>query len=157
MTTLVGQPLYQTHINSIVSELFQIMLETEVTPVIASGRSRSKIVMAIVGFTGAWRGALSLECPENHARCLAKRLLGIAEPPELDDEIGDALGEITNIIAGNLKPLLGPGSGVQIGIPSVVQASDYSLDLCGSNALSHCAFSSDMGEFRVTLVEGDIS
>ena len=77
--------------------------------------------------------------------------MSIEPPTSVNDDVRDTLGELANMIAGNLKALL--PFGVAISMPSVVEGSDYSLRICGGNQASRLTFSSELGEFRVTLVE----
>jgi len=42
-----------------------------------------------------------------------------------DEDVRDALGELANMLAGNLKSVL--PSGVVLSMPSVIEGSDYSL------------------------------
>jgi hypothetical protein len=71
--------------------------------------------------------------------------------PVAPDDVRDGLGELTNVIAGNLKPLL--PSGVSLSIPSVVEGRDYALRLCGGNLFETLWFEDPLGPFRITLVE----
>lgn len=54
---------------------------------------------------GAWDGSVSLRCTETVSRRVASGMFGV--PPEAvsDDDIQDALGELANILGGNIKPL----------------------------------------------------
>lgn len=64
----------------------------------------------------------------------------------------DSLGELCNVLAGNLKPLLPPGVGLST--PSVVKGADYSLRVFG-DTLCECLHFADSGDdFRVTLIIG---
>jgi len=105
---------------------------------------------AAVYYAGAWKGAVLVECTAEQAGNWAARLMSLTPPIEPNDA-HDALGELTNVIAGNLKPLLPPGVGVSI--PSVVQGTDYSLRILGGNCFESVYFEDDGGPFRVTLVE----
>jgi len=108
------------------------------------------ILRAAVYYAGAWKGALLLECSSAQAMDWAARFLSLAPPISLDD-VRDSLGELTNVIAGNLKPLLPPGVGISL--PCVVQGSDYSLRVCGNNLSESLYFEDRFGPFRITLVE----
>jgi len=73
------------------------------------------------------------------------------DPPELvDDVVRDVLGELANMIGGNLKCVLSPG--IRLSMPSVVDGSDYSLRLCGAAERRQLAFQCDEGPFWITLV-----
>jgi chemotaxis protein CheX len=77
--------------------------------------------------------------------------MGIGLPAAIDDDVRDVMGELANMVAGNLKSLL--PKGVDLSMPSVVVGSDYSLHVCGVNAMERMTFSSGAGDFRVTLIE----
>ncbi len=50
------------------------------------------------------------------------------DPYELDQEVVDALGEITNMIAGNFKQhLSSKGSDVRLSTPAVVSGKEYMI------------------------------
>lgn len=61
-----------------------------------------------VTVNGEWNGAIEVSCDKAFSVMLAARIF--RKPESLVDlyDVGDALGEITNIIAGNVKALL-PG------------------------------------------------
>jgi chemotaxis protein CheX len=63
-------------------------------------------VTASVSVTGAWRGHVLVSCSEAASRNAAAALLGIELDEVTEDDIADALGELANIIGGNVKSLL---------------------------------------------------
>jgi chemotaxis protein CheX len=77
--------------------------------------------------------------------------MGIALPAAVDDDVRDVMGELANMVAGNLKCLLPRGTGLSL--PSVVEGSDYTLRVCGVHAVERMVFSSATGLFRITLIE----
>jgi chemotaxis protein CheX len=77
--------------------------------------------------------------------------MGVEMPAAIDDDVRDVMGELANMVAGNLKSLL--PRGVDLSMPSVVEGSDYSLRVCGVNAVERMTFSSTTGIFRITLIE----
>ena len=62
-------------------------------------------VTSIVHIEGAWQGAVILRCPQLLSATLTSEMLGGESVPTFDD-IRDALGELTNMVAGNLKAML---------------------------------------------------
>ena len=64
---------------------------------------------------------------------------------------GDAMGEIVNMIGGNLKSVLPHGVGLSL--PSVVKGKDYAWRICGNNRRETLTFDSCEGRFRVALVQ----
>lgn len=79
---------------------------------------------AAVYYAGAWKRALLLECSLEQAMEWGSRLMELPAPVAVKDA-RDGLGELCNVIAGNLKPLLPPGVGLST--PSVVRSAGYSL------------------------------
>ena len=74
------------------------------------------------------------------------------EPAEAtNDEIRDALGELTSITGGNLKSLM-PGPS-QLSIPAVVEGTDYRLILPESRRLVCVAFECEREPLWVTLIQ----
>jgi chemotaxis protein CheX len=142
---------YQTEVSQIVGDVFQTMLRVEVVPAYQAWTPRAGDITAAIFFAGAWMGAALVECSEEQARIWTGRLLSIAEPNEINDDVRDALGELVNMVGGNLKSVL-PG-GVGLSMPSVVEGKQYSLQICGTNMIDRQCFHSSDGPFGITLVE----
>lgn len=68
-----------------------------------------------VHISGAWEGTVVLECSGTFARWAASRMFDSADTSF--DEVRDALGELTNMVGGNIKALL-PGPS-RLSIPEV--------------------------------------
>ena len=141
---------YREGIASVAASVFETMLNLPVQQTPYSGDVLQGPFTGAVYYSGSWQGALLLECTGKQAMDWAARLMSLEPPIELDDA-RDGLGELTNIIAGNLKPLLPPG--ISLSLPSVVQGSDYSLRMCGGNLSETVCFEDQLGVFRITLVE----
>jgi CheY-specific phosphatase CheX len=93
-----------------------------------------------VQMTGDWNGAVLMECDGRQACRFAARFLA-REPSGddvVDDDVRDVLGELANMIGGNLKSVL--SRGIQLSMPSVVDGSNYSLRICGAEVRALLAF-----------------
>ena len=78
-------------------------------------------VAAWVDVHGPWRGRASLETSRAAATDLARALLRLpAAAPVADEDLVDALGEVANVVGGNVKALL-PDHGA-LGLPRVATA-----------------------------------
>ena len=134
----------------IVTSVFRVMMHLDVsgggTPWFA-GRER---LTASVHLSGDWNGAVVLECDGRQACQLAGRLLSCDPPETVDDDVRDVLGELANMIGGNLKCLL--PRGIHLSMPAVVDGADYSLRFCGAELLERLAFQSDEGPFWVAIL-----
>ncbi len=82
-------------------------------------------VSAMVGLAGTYNGLVSIHQPVSLGKKLAGTMLDM-EIEEVDQDLFDALGEIANMVAGNIKMHLSKGgSDVRLSTPSVATGSDY--------------------------------
>lgn len=80
---------------------------------------------SILGLGGDVKGMLGVHCPEQTAKKITGELLGM-EVDSLDEDVNDAIGEIANMIAGNLKLSFDKqGLNVMLAIPTTVMGKSY--------------------------------
>ncbi|GII26139.1 chemotaxis protein CheX [Planosporangium mesophilum] len=93
---------------AIAEQVWSSYLDLEGTsPLIQMPRTKpSSDVSASVSVTGAWRGHVVVSCTMPAARSAAAALLGIELDEATEDDVTDALGELANIIGGNVKSLM---------------------------------------------------
>jgi chemotaxis protein CheX len=103
-----------------------------------------------VHLAGDWNGAVLLECDRRQACRFAGRFLSMDPSDTVDDVVRDVLGELANMIGGNLKCVL--GQGILLSMPSVMDGSDYSLRVCGVEVRRQLAFQCDDGLFWITTL-----
>lgn len=142
---------YGMGISEVTEAVFSTMLERPVRPVDQPPDNERYELTAAVYYAGAWKGALLLECSLEQAMAWGSRLMQIPAPVSTEDA-RDSLGELCNVLAGNLKPLLPHGVGLSP--PSVVKGADYTLRVCGETLCERLHFADASGDFRVTLVIG---
>jgi chemotaxis protein CheX len=80
-------------------------------------------VSATVAISGAWEGRATLTCPLALADRAAARMFGIAPGTAKPDQVSDALGELANIVGGNVKALL--PEPCKLSLPRVETGSGY--------------------------------
>jgi chemotaxis protein CheX len=141
---------YQVDVARIVEDVFLTMLNVDVSQSKVAGSAAPGSLTAAVQFVGEWKGAVLLQCSPQQAIAFTTCLIPSLRPSRIDEDVRDSLGELANMVGGNLKSVLPPG--VALSMPSVVDGSDYALRICGSNAANTLSFASDQGEFWVTLV-----
>ena len=146
---------YQTGIHQIVSDLFVTMLATEVSPAAEHSPSDKDHITALISFAGTWRGMLEFECGREEAIHFAKRFLQMDDIHECNDDVRDTVGELTNIIAGNLKALL--PSDVKLGMPSITSGGNYTVHISGGTLVGQRTFTTDIGTFSIRLIEDTLS
>jgi chemotaxis protein CheX len=146
---------YQAEINQIVSDVFSTMLRADVEPVAgAAAHLPSPTVTAAIFFAGNWKGAVLVECSVRQACRWTAHLTAVTpnDPPHsVNDDVRDAMGELVNMIGGNLKSVLPHGVGLSM--PTLVEGNDYAVKLCGGNLVNRRQFRSEFEPFAVTLVE----
>ena len=139
-------------------DVFSMMLGTELD---ASTPSQNRMplseseVTALIGLAGFKQGSISVHCTREQARSFTATLLGM-DPAEVegDSEIQDALGEIVNMIAGNVKTGIADQGVVNISLPTVVMSDKRSVHVkAPESVVVH--FASPFGEFAVELVLQD--
>jgi chemotaxis protein CheX len=134
----------------IVTSVFETMLKLEVTECAAAWFPGSDRLTSAVHLMGDWNGAVVLECNQRQACRFAARFLSIPPPGAVDDVVRDVLGELANMIGGNLKCVL--ARGIRLSMPSVVDGSDYSVRVCGAELRNRLSFHCDEGVFWVTVL-----
>lgn len=134
----------------IVESVFRTMMSLQVDvcekPWFASG---DRLTSAI-HLSGDWNGAVLLECDQRQACRFAGRFLSMDPPKMVDDVVRDVLGELANMIGGNLKCVL--TRGIRMSMPSVVDGSDYSVRICGAEVRERLSFQCAEGLFWVTVL-----
>ncbi len=61
---------------------------------------------AAVGISGAWNGVVDLTCSQRAARRAAAVMFGLDDADLGPAEVQDAVGELANVVGGNVKALL---------------------------------------------------
>lgn len=113
-------------------DVFSTMIMMEVEAGSALRRDDCSIrsnLTSMLGLGGGIRGTLAVHCPREVATGITGAFLGM-EVEEIDADVKDAIGEIVNMIAGNLKVAF---AGVKIGIELAIPTSAIgeSIRLCG--------------------------
>ncbi|GAA3448044.1 chemotaxis protein CheX [Planomonospora venezuelensis] len=67
-------------------------------------------VIAAVSVTGAWEGHVVMSFSTEASKKASSALLGMEDEEVTTDDIADAVGELVNVIGGNVKSLLPDGS-----------------------------------------------
>lgn len=137
----------------VVEGVFAAMMGLEVrTDEIPWSPSADRLTAA-VQLIGEWRGAVLFECGPAQACAFAARFLSIARPAAVDNLVRDVLGELANMIGGNLKCML--AHGLQLSMPSVVSGSHYQFRICRAGLCLSQAFACEEGPFWVSVLAMD--
>lgn len=84
-------------------------------------------IIGMVSFTGKYHGVISLFCSKKFALKVASNML-MTEMNEFSNEVKDAIGEVSNMIAGNVKTKLSAQYGdMHLSIPIVIAGEGLSI------------------------------
>jgi chemotaxis protein CheX len=86
-------------------DVFSTMLMVDLTSQAVVENSKCDIqsnLTSMIGLGGGIRGFLAVHCPASVAKAITSEFLGM-DVDELDDDVKDAIGELANMVAGNLK------------------------------------------------------
>jgi len=107
------------------TEVFSIMLATHVSR--RPPEMRKSEFTVTVGLSGELRGLVGFHCSGDSACGLASKMLQ-CETHDLNEQALDAIGEICNMVAGNLKAKLpGVGDRCSISTPTIISGSSYHM------------------------------
>lgn len=109
-------------------EVFTTMLMIELdtgTPIEGPGGEIESNLTSMLGLGRDIKGMLAVHCPEVVAKDITGTFLGL-EVEELDEDVKDAIGEITNMVAGSLKTYFQDHDKIiELAIPTTVVGKSY--------------------------------
>ena len=144
MTTIAAD------IASIAETMWEALFQSSLVPGGESDLGEDSQVTCVVHLHGAFQGAVMIQCPEALGSKLTAAMLQDDETTGPDDMI-DALGELTNMFAGNLKALLPKPS--SISLPTVAFGPHYELGVVGAKVVARVPFLCDEHPFVVTVLQ----
>ncbi len=92
-----------------------------------------------------------LACPEPVARHAAAVMFSASPVQVTAADMQDAVAELTNMLAGNIKGLL--PQGCFMSLPTVVEGTDYSTRLPGSRVLHRVNLMCTGNRVTITILE----
>ena len=126
-------------------ELFDTMLnlDLEFSNKTSEDEIDGLIFVGTINFAGDVRGSLSLKVPEKFAKIIASKVLEKTLEEITDSaEIKDPIGELANIVAGNLKSAFcDSGLICEISPPIITFGSDFKIEILNMARYERFAFS----------------
>jgi chemotaxis protein CheX len=117
-------------------------------------RGSGPSIQGQVHIMGAWTGAVVLQCSPAFASQAARRVFGASDRTPSADDVRDTIGELTNIIGGNLKSVLSDGE-CHLSLPIVIEGQNLSVSVPGTRTVSRHAFVCDSAPIVVTVLEAN--
>lgn len=146
MTTLAAG--LATIVNELWSDVLKLPVTRDDGSSIDADEQMQPTMTCVVIIEGAWNGAVALTCSSILAERIAMAMLGVPATESLS--VRDALGEITNIVAGNAKALLPHPS--TMSLPIVAEGSDRPDSLNDAPIVALLEFRSAGERFIVTAL-----
>ena len=84
-------------------------------------------ITGMVGLAGTHKGVMAVHFPNQIAQDVTSSFLGM-EVNDINEDVQDAIGEIANMLGGNLKTILSDrGRDIQLSLPSTISGDQYSF------------------------------
>ncbi len=115
---------------SCTNEVFSTMIPMEIKPGESFYQEEEMIstdVISLVTFAGEYSGIVAIFCTKGFALNVTSNMLGI-EATSIDQDAKDAMGEVANMIAGNVKNKVCETYGaMHLSVPIVIAGDDLSI------------------------------
>jgi len=111
-------------------------------------------ISAVIGLSGIVKGAVIVSMKTELAVKLTDILAGEGHTT-IDPDVIDAIGEINNIIAGNIKAEVPNGEKIVISIPTIIKGKEHSIAWPSKQTrilcIPHKAFEDDVFHLMVAI------
>ena len=108
-------------------------------------------VSGIIGLTGDVKGTISVSFTEKSILPIVSSMFG-EEMNELNDDIKDAVGELTNMISGQARQKLAKiNLNLKAAIPTVIMGKDHTISHITDQKIIAIPFHTDSGEFTIEV------
>ncbi len=114
-----------------VSEVFDTMLEMDVEVMDGAGRELTGArIVGTVGLAGQAQGSVVIQVTYSFSRLITADMLGMEDDEiESDEEVHDVIGELSNMIGGDIKSrLCDAGLTCELSIPSITSGTDFKIE-----------------------------
>ena len=125
-----------------------LQMDLEVGP---PGALSGHTLTGCVAISGEWNGTVVVQAAAAHAHAAAEAMF-MAEPGTLsEDEVMDALGELTNMVGGNIKSLMPEPS--KLSIPSVTGGDNTTVRVPGGTLVDSVTLVGPAGPVHLSVWE----
>ncbi|MBK7722262.1 MAG: chemotaxis protein CheX [Austwickia sp.] len=133
----------------IVTEVWTSMLGLEAERLESPGKIEGKAIAGSVGVSGGMEAQISLEMSEEAAMKFAGLMFGLEPDAVSDDDVADSVGELTNMVGGNIKSLIADSG--MLSLPVVAQGRVPTLRVVGGQVLLQDTYLADGNLILVTV------
>lgn len=120
-------------------------------PFLKTDQSAKGDVSGIIGITGDAQGSMSISFTASCITAIVANLFGSAIT-EINDEVKDAVGELTNMICGDARRRLeSAGTSLQAGTPTVISGTNHSIKHVNKGPCIAMPFNTPNGTFVIEI------
>lgn len=135
-------------------EIFNTMIFMEIsaTDPLTDGKTVLDChISAMIGLSGDFSSMLAIHCPGKVGMAITGEMLGM-EVEQVDDDVKDTLGEISNMIAGGLKEAFAAENvNLELSIPTTVTGKSYTVSSPTRSNRVIIPFDVEQGRFFVEI------
>jgi chemotaxis protein CheX len=111
-----------------------------------------EIIMSVISLVGEVEWSVFMAIPRATAVAMAGKFAGFEIPYESSD-LGDAIGELSNILAGDMKARLDRrGLKADISLPSVMRCDNLQVLISADTPVEKFSFSTPIGKFMAGVI-----
>lgn len=136
-------------------EIFTTMVMMDIAPTDEDVDPNDKIrdsITGVIGLAGTHKGVLALHFPFKVAFAITSNFLGM-DVEELNEDVEDAVGEMANMLGGNVKTILSEkGRDIELSLPSTISGSEYDFQPTKNSEIILIPFSTDAGRFVIEVL-----
>ncbi|MEE4242935.1 MAG: chemotaxis protein CheX [Desulfopila sp.] len=108
-------------------------------------------ITGVIGLAGTHKGVLAIHVPHNVAFAITGNFLGM-EIEEMTEDVEDAIGELANMLGGNVKSILSEkGRDIDLSLPSTISGKEYGFHTIAGAEKTFIPFDCQNGTFYVEL------
>jgi CheY-specific phosphatase CheX len=137
-------------IHQVTQTVWSTVLGLKIQPTKVAPPEAERFVIGKVSISGAWRGAVTVGCSAELARSVAASMFALLPGAASLEEIRDAVGELTNMVGGNIKSLM--KGDCRLSVPAVVEGVTYGQEPVGPTSSHAIWFVCEGGVVRVCLI-----
>lgn len=139
-------------LSEVIESVWTSMLGYDLTPcdAVLEPLPDERILVGCVQITGDWELATLVYMPEALAIDVAATMFGMQADELSTEEVRDALGEMANMIGGNIKGILAGGS--QLSLPTISEGRDFRIGVPGAEVISSVTYECQQWLTRTDLV-----
>ena len=128
-----------------------VMMEISVNEIMDEHGPLNDAITGMIGLAGTHKGILAVHFPYAVAMAITSSFL-MMDVEEVNEDVHDAVGEIANMLGGNVKTILSEnGRDIDLSLPSTISGSQYNFQSDKQVEKVIIEFDTGKGNFMVEM------